>query len=418
MTALSIDTQRPPTSTVPLYWMALGAFAIGTESFMVAAILPDIAIDLGVAIGTAGQLVTAFALTYAVTSPVLTILTGRVARRRLLIGCMVAFAAANVAAALSTSYPALLGARVLLAAAAGLYVPNANALAGMLVSPDRRGRALAIVTGGLSLAVALGVPTGALVGGHFGWRMTFVLVGVLSAVAVLGLAKGVPGDVGAGFTPASLQDRLTALRRPGMLSALLVTTLWAVGGFAVYTYLAMFLAEAAGLRQAGIGVVLFAWGAAAFAGLIVGGRATDRFGAQTVIAVTLPLTAVALMVLSFSSDLLTPRAALVPVMMAVVAWGAAAWAFFPAQQARLIALTDLRTAPVILSLNASFQYIGFALGAALGAFVLTHGTSADLGWAGGACMMAAGLLNARPYGFTFPGVRSSRRGLGKRRGGP
>ena len=192
MTALSLDAQPSQASTAPLYWMALGAFAIGTESFMVAAILPAIAEDLHVRTEVAGQLVTAFALTYAVSSPVLTALTGTLGRRRLLVGCMTAFAGANLLAALSTSYGALLMARVLLAVAAGLYVPNANAIASALVSPDRRGRALAIVTGGLSLAVALGVPIGALIGGHFGWRMTFAGVGLLSAVALIGLMVGVP----------------------------------------------------------------------------------------------------------------------------------------------------------------------------------------------------------------------------------
>ena len=409
MTALSVDAQQSRASTAPLYWMALGAFAIGTESFMVAAILPAIAEDLDVRIEVAGQLVTAFALTYAVSSPLLTVLTGSIGRRRLLIGCMMMFAGANLLAALSTSYVALLMARVLLAAAAGLYVPNANAIASALVSPDRRGRALAIVTGGLSLAVALGVPMGALIGGHFGWRMTFAGVSLLSAIALIGLMVGVPKGIGAGYVPANLRDRMTAVARPGVLPALLVTMLWAAGGFTVYTYLAVVLSQATELRATGIGLALFGWGASAFIGLIAGGRLTDRVGASRVIAFSLPVVAAALASLSVSSRLFSPDMAVVPMLVAIVVWGASAWGFFPAQQARLIGITGAASAPVILSLNASSQYAGFAIGAASGGFVLAHGSSPDLGLTGGLCVLGAALLNA--MGRKTPGERrGARRG--------
>src|SRR5580658_6931791 len=159
-----------PVSYRPLYFLALGTFAIGTESFMIAAILPGMAGDLGVTLSMAGQLVTAFTLVYALSSPVLTALTGRVDRRKLLLTTMGLFALGNIVAAAASSYLALLFARVMLALAAGLYAPNANAMAGALLPPERRGRALAIVSGGFSVAVALGVPTGAFIGNHLGWR--------------------------------------------------------------------------------------------------------------------------------------------------------------------------------------------------------------------------------------------------------
>ena len=142
--------------------------------------------------------------------------------------------------------------------------------------------------------------------------------------------------------------------------------LWAAGGFTVYTYLAIVLGEATRLRATGIGLALFGWGASAFIGLIAGGRLTDRVGARRVIAVSLPVLAVALASLSVSSRLLSPDVAVVPMLVAIVVWGASAWGFFPAQQARLIGITGAASAPVILSLNASFQYAGFAIGAAFG----------------------------------------------------
>src|SRR5712671_327238 len=179
-----------------LYWLALGTFAIGTEGFMIAALLVPIATDLRVSVVQAGLLVSIFAFAYATSSPVLTVLTGRVDRRRLLISSMLLFAFLNIGAAMAHSFAALAAARVLLAFAAGLYTPNANALAGALVPAKQRGRAIAVVNGGLTAAIALGVPLGAVVGERFGWRMTFVGVGVLSAIATAGVAHGLPRGVG------------------------------------------------------------------------------------------------------------------------------------------------------------------------------------------------------------------------------
>src|ERR1700742_3095530 len=143
--AMAPAARRPSA----LYWLALGTFAIGTEGFMIGALLPTIAGDLRVSIAQTGLLVSIFALAYATSSPILTALAGRVDRRRLLVASMSIFALLNVAAAMADSYLGLAAARVLLAFAAGLYTPNANALAGALVPADQRGRAIATVNGGL-----------------------------------------------------------------------------------------------------------------------------------------------------------------------------------------------------------------------------------------------------------------------------
>jgi predicted MFS family arabinose efflux permease len=378
-----------PLQLAPLYWLALGTFAVGTEGFMIAALLPGIATELSVSVQAAGQLVTAFALTYAVSSPLLTVLNGGFDRRKLLVMSMAAFAVANIVASVASGYWSLFVARVLIAMAAGLYVPGANALAGALATPEWRGRALAIVNGGLSLAVALGVPLGAVVGAHFGWRSSFVGVTVLAAAAFSGLLFGMPRGIGAGLTVATLRERLAVVRQPGALPILLVTTLWAVGAYTVYTYIAPYLTTVVGLDGPRIGYVLFLWGTAAFLGLILGGVATDKIAGHHVIAVALPLLAVALASLSVSAWFLGRTNVLVPVLVAVFVWGLAAWSFFPAQQARLIGVSGLKGASVILSLNASFMYLGFSLGAALGSFTLANRTVADLGWVGGLLVLAS-----------------------------
>jgi predicted MFS family arabinose efflux permease len=393
MTAIETRVAVSPVFRLtPLYWLALGTFAVGTEAFMIAAILPRIAADLAVSLQATAQLVTIFALTYAISSPIFTALTSGFKRRKLLILAMTAFAGANLFAATVSTFASLASARFLLAVCAGLYTPSATALAGVLVPPERRGRALAIVTGGTSLSVALGVPLGALIGCRFGWRMTFIGVAVLALVALVGLLTRIPRDIGNGLATATLRERIAVVRQPGALPALLVTTLWGMGTQTNYIYIAPYLAKVVGFMGVQIGYVLFLWGTAAFSGILSGGAANDRFGSRRVVSIALPILGLTLASLSLSARFLTVSGAFVPVLIAVAVWGLAGWGFFPAQQARLIGITGAKVAPVILSLNASFMYLGFSFGAVLGSLTLTHGSLSDLGWVGALCELAGLVL--------------------------
>jgi predicted MFS family arabinose efflux permease len=389
---------------VPLSWLALGTFATGTESFMIAALLPGLAGDLSVSITTAGQLMTAFALVYAVSSPLLATATGAMSRRKVLLLSMAAFALFNFVAAASANYWQLMAARILLACAAGLYMPSASALAGVVVSPQRRGTALAIVTGGSSVAVALGVPLGAVIGHALGWRATFVSVGILASLAVAGLLFGFPRGVDAGLGTPTLRERVAVIQQPPVLVALLTTVIWATGAYTVYSYLAPYLTRAAGLEGAQISLMLFIWGCAAVTGLFTGGAVNDRLGARAMIIPALTLLALGFASLSivpglFGSGLLGGRILLACVAVAIVVWGVAGWGFFPAQQARLIGIAGVKVAPIVLSLNASSMYLGFSLGAALGSITVIYGSVLSLGWVAAACealALAIVLVSARP----------------------
>ena len=172
--------------------LAVGAFAIGTDTFVVAGILPKVMSDLSITLGQAGQLVTVFAIAFAVCAPVLGAVLGRVPRKGLLLGALLLFAAANVLSALAPTFGVLLGSRVLAAAAAAAYTPAAAATAAGLVAPEKRGRALALVLGGVTAATVLGVPIGAWVGLTFAWRVTFLLVAALAVLSAAALAVLLP----------------------------------------------------------------------------------------------------------------------------------------------------------------------------------------------------------------------------------
>ena len=385
--ARRLASARPAYDRGSLFTLALGTFAVGTEGFMIAAILPAVAHSLRTSIPAAGQLVTIFALTYALSSPLLTSLTAAWPRRRLLMGSLGVFTLANLFAAGAPSYGWLAAARVLLALAAGLYVPNANALASVLAPAAYRGRALAIVNGGITVAVALGVPAGAFVGAHFGWRATFIGVAALSTIALSVLALKLPREITVS-APAGLRERLSIVAMRGVFSTLATTTLWATGAYVVYTYVSPFLVSAAGLTPEQVGLVLTLLGVCAIGGVTLGGYANDRIGTRRVQAVALPVSALTFAGLTAVALAWAPYA-LLAILPLIALWGLSAWSFFPPQQARLVDVAGLSHTPVVLSLNASFMYFGFSLGAALGSVVITLTSVAWIGAAGASCMLCA-----------------------------
>src|SRR4051812_49357881 len=158
--ALAADLGRAAgiASLTSLVWLTLGAFAIGTEGFMIAGLLPALARDLDVGLAAAGHLVTAFSLIYSIGAPVLSVLTAGLERRRLLMVAMAGFTLANLLAALAPDYAWLLAARLLLALSAASFMPTAGGYAATLGGLDGRGRALSRVTAGLTFALIAGVP--------------------------------------------------------------------------------------------------------------------------------------------------------------------------------------------------------------------------------------------------------------------
>jgi DHA1 family inner membrane transport protein len=161
--------------------LALATFAVGTDGVVIAGLLPSIADDLGVTTPVAGQLVTVFALTFAVAAPVLGAATSSMHRRSALLMALSIFVIGNGATALGTTYGVVMAARIVTAAGAGIITSSASSTAATIAPPERRGRALAFVMGGLTLALALGLPLGTLIG-RSDWHLT------LWAVAALGLA--------------------------------------------------------------------------------------------------------------------------------------------------------------------------------------------------------------------------------------
>jgi predicted MFS family arabinose efflux permease len=366
-------------------WLAVATFAIGTEAFVISGLLPIISSELQISMAATGQLVTAYALTYAVGSPVLAVAFNNLDRRTVLTLALGCFIASNVLAVLATSFATLLAARMLMAIGAGLCTPTAMAVAVAITSPERRGRAIALVTSGLTMSTVLGVPLGTWIGSLYGWRATFVLVAILGTVALAGLLLGLPR--GLPRHTATLGQRLAVARHSAILHALLVTAFWGIGAFTVLTYLAIPLRNL-GLSPTEISLGFLIFGVAAAIGNMLGGTLADRIGPIQTLTLGLVTLMMALTLQSIALKFMAPDQAR-PVFLGLVFFqGIGAWAFYPGQMANLVRI-EPQGSMIALSLNASAMYFGFAAGSALGGFVLTALSPADLGWVGGSSVAVA-----------------------------
>src|SRR6266700_1015336 len=348
-------------------WLAVAAFAIGTESFVIAGLLPVIAADLQISVAATGQLVTVYALTYALGSPILAVAFANLDRRLLLTLALCCFVAGNLLAVAAGSFPMLLVSRMLMALGAGLYMPTAIGVAVAIATPERRGRAVALVTSGITVATVLGVPLGTLIGDKFGWRATFALVAVLGTLALAGLLFGLPR--GLPRTTATLGQRLAVARHGAILVALATTVLWAIGGFTVFTYVSVPL-RTLGFDASEISFALLVFGVAAAIGNMLGGTLADRMGPVPTAALGLAWMAAALILQSFALKFTSPEHARYIVLLLIFCWGISGWTFYPAQVASIIRI-DPQASAIALSLNASAMYLGFAIGGAAGGLVLS-----------------------------------------------
>jgi DHA1 family inner membrane transport protein len=380
-------------SSLPLWLLTLFllAFSFGTDDLVIAGILPDISRDLDVSVAASGQLVTVFALTFALGAPVAAFLTSRLPRRQVLIGAAAVFALANVGAALAPAYGPLLVARIISGLAAATASPAAFAIAATAAPEGRQGRFLAVVGAGLTTSLVAGVPAGTWIGGELGWRATMLFVAAIAVVAGLGLLLTLPPLPGGEV--AGLKDRLAPLRRPGTAAALLAMIPSAAGGMMSYVYVTEIVGRIGGIRGSAVAPLITAVGLAGIVGAFVGGRLVDALGALRTLMIFLGgvLAAPVLMVLLGLAGGPYP----VPVVASVlVFYGLATWGIAPATQAWLLGRGDgPGAANELIALNNSAMFLGFSLAGGIGGLVLeTNGPLAVPATAAGCVLVSLALF--------------------------
>jgi predicted MFS family arabinose efflux permease len=344
--------------------LTLSTFAFGSTAFIFAGVLETMAQDLGVATAVAGQLQTSYVLVSALLGPPLAWLLGKADRKVVLAAALGFGALANLACAMAPGFQSLLALRTLVGLAAAIAGPTASVAAAALVPPERRGSAVAMVMGGMTMAFVIGIPLGSFVGAHFGWRSTFVLAGALTAIAFAGVITLMPS---VRPPPPSAGGRIA-------LAPLL--PLYA-GGFLCFAanmtvnlFIAPVVRVGAGVTGAGVGVFQMVIGLGSIVGLSLGGRAGDRGeGREWLIICFLgQLLAMSLHVAATSH--LTPPGlpSQLMVAMAIFIASTSLFSLMPVLSSRIIQTSQ--GAPLAMAVNGSVNSMGQALGSAVGGFAL------------------------------------------------
>ncbi|HEY3688353.1 MAG TPA: MFS transporter [Streptosporangiaceae bacterium] len=366
--------------------LAVGTFVLGMDGFVLPGLLPPIARDLSVSVAGAGQLTTAFAVAYGIGSPVIATLTGRLDRRVVIGAGMGVFLAGMVMQAAGPSYAVVLGGRVVAALGAAAFQANAFAVAGVLARPERRARAFAVVGAGAGLAPVLGVPFGLLVGQWAGWRGSLWTIAALAAVAAVLAAVGTPSVT---LPATSLRARAAVLVNPRILVLLMVSALVLAPLYVVSSYAAAVVAVSTTARYAVLAAVLV-FGVGFFTGNRLVGRIADRLGPLRTLVAALAVAVGAAAALGAVQRWFVPALAALFVLGLV-----GSFLFIPQQNRVFAAGGDVAT--VALSLNGSMNYVGTALGTALGGVVLAAAGPlwlAPAAAAGAALVLAVAWLTA------------------------
>ncbi|HEY0027364.1 MAG TPA: MFS transporter [Allosphingosinicella sp.] len=362
--------------------LSVGAFGIGVTEFAPMGLLPVIASVLGVSIPAAGLLISAYAVGVLIGAPLMTLTTGRVPRRTLLIGLAGIFTAGNLLAAVSHSYGLLLAARLLTSLNHGAFFGVGSIVAASLVPPDRQASAVAAMFMGLTIANVVGVPLATWAGEHLGWRASFWGIAALGIATMVSLRLTLP-DLPAPKN-SNVMTELRVLKRPEVLGALALTVVGSSAMFTVFTYIAPILREETLASLGYVTAMLATYGLGLTAGNWVGGKFADRSVDQTIIA---SLASLCLILIAFA----VAMPFTVPTAISVFLWGVASFALVPPLQVRV--MTAAAAAPNLASsVNIGAFNLGNAFGAALGGGVIASGLGYPAVALAGAATSAVGLI--------------------------
>ncbi|WDS37764.1 MFS transporter [Pseudoxanthomonas sp.] len=350
--------------------LASANFAVGGMSYGVVGALPGLAEAWRISPGRAALLMAGFSISFAVGAPALQMLLGHLRRRTLLLGGLWIMTAATLAAACVRDFHWLLATRVVAGLAAGAVSPVANAIGAGLAPEARRGKALAVVFAGVTLASVAAAPLAAVLAHALGWRAVLVALAAMSAGSATWIWRSVQ-DHARGTRPRPA-DLLGLLRRPALATGLAVMVLQTAAFFTTYTLILPLLAERFGVGAAHGGLALLVFGLTGVAGNLLAQRVSLRHSADAllrlVMAVAAPVfVAIALLAALHGEDGLRQGALLV----LLVAWALAQDLFYPSQLRRVVSLEPLHTGMAI-ALNSSCIFLGIALGSGLGGRLSDH----------------------------------------------
>ena len=347
---------------VAIWMLAIGAFAIGMTEFVIMGLLQNIARDFDVTVSQAGQLITGYALGVAIGGPILVMLTIKWNRKYLLLVLMGIFILGNIAASLSPTYGFMMTSRIITSLAHGSFFGIGSILAASMVKPAYKASAMALMFMGLSLSNILGVPFGTLIGQNFGWPMTFIIISIIGAMALIGIIFFVPMTKKQEAT--SVKTELKILKEKRLWLTLAVTLFGFSSVFAYFTYISSVLIEVSHIQENLISYLLIIFGVGVTLGNIVGGKLADwnLNKALKIIFIMFILYFILLYFIQMNGILM---------VAGVFFFGLIGFSMSPSLQYKSTLISQ--EAPTLAStLNQSAFNLGNALGAFLGGVVVTN----------------------------------------------
>jgi DHA1 family inner membrane transport protein len=352
--------------------LALGGFAIGCTEYVAMGLLPNIARELiptvyavspSSANAQAGLLVSAYAAGVVVGAPTIAVFVARFPRKTLLLWLLVAFTVFTIASALLPTFGLVLAARFLAGLPHGAYFGVASLVAAELMGPGTRGRGIAFVLGGLTIANVIGVPAITLLGQADGWRVAYLAVALLFALTFVAVAFTVPQQ--RGDHQATVRRELGMFRRPQVWFALAIGAIGFGGFFAFYTYVAPIVTTVSHAPAGYVSIALIVAGVGMTIGNFAGGHLADvKLGVA--LFGFFGLLVIALAGLAFTSQ------SFVGLLIFLFLLGGSIGGLSPSIQTRLINVAG-NSQTLAAAVNHASLNLGNSAGAALGGVVVAAG---------------------------------------------
>lgn len=264
---------------LPLVGLTCCAFVFNTSEFMPIGLLTDIAASFSLTEAQAGIMISVYAWGVMLLSLPLMVFASRFEFKRMLLGVLAVFSLGQFLSALAPTYPILVCARLVVACAHAVFWSVASIMASRLVDTRHGALAISMIATGSSIAQIFGLPLGRAIGLAVGWRMTFAVVGALSAVAVVYQATVFPAmPAGERFTLKQLPE---LLKNPFLIALYAVTVFMATGYYASYSYIEPFLAQVAHVDAGAITMTLTAFGCSGLLGSWLFGRLFEGIASRS-----------------------------------------------------------------------------------------------------------------------------------------
>ncbi len=372
---------------VALFALMIGAFAIGTTEFVIVGLVPTIAQNLAISVPFAGLLVSLYALSVAVSAPLLTAMTARWQRRNVLLFLMAIFVVGNFLAWQATNFSTLIGARIVTGLSHGVFFSIGSTIATQLVTKEKAAAAIAMMFTGLTVALVTGVPLGAYIGQHFGWQTTFLAVMSLGVIAFIGALLFVPKNLQQP-KPVKLMQQLDVIRSPRLLLVYAMTALGYGGTFVLFTFLSPMLQQLSGFNGNDISLILVGYGIAVALGNTLGGKLADKLG--TIRSLKYIFSVQMLVLFSFYFTAQSAWAVLISTMLL----GLTSFANVPPLQLLVVEQAKIdapQSVDVASGLNIAAFNLGITIGAGIGGQVVAEIGLLDTAWVG-AVILAVTLL--------------------------